>query len=194
VREERDEILDGLVDARPPARQPVAEALEHRAEVLAEVLVVEAEELVELHRLGGVGERDRRAGRVGLARVPELHLDVLEPERRAGAHDHARVAGQLLDALVELHVDHRYRPLFRLGLLLRRGGDPWLDLLDHAHPEAADTDLVAHHEVVAARELRPQVVGGHEGKPGVGLHGQENRHTGHEQGHRPHEDGACHQC
>ena len=91
VPEERDEVLDRLVDAGAAAREAVAVALEHRAEVLAEVLVVEAEELVQLHRLGGVGQRDRRARRVGLVRVAQLHLDVLQSERRARAHDQARV-------------------------------------------------------------------------------------------------------
>ena len=55
--------------------------------------------------LAGRRERQDRSFRVGLGGPALVDLQVLEPERRARADDHARVPGQRAGALVELQVE-----------------------------------------------------------------------------------------
>ena len=178
VRHERHQVLDRLVDRRcPRPGQRVAVALEHRALVLARSLVVAgAEELVELDRLDRLRERDRvaRPGSVS-ARVARASARCTSGRAPSAGGRHARVGGQLGSTLLSsfMSID-RDGALLGLRSSLGRGGDAGSDLLDHADAEAADAHLVAHHQVGAAGELGPDVVGGHERQARVGLYGQQH--------------------
>ena len=63
VAEERSQVADQVVDGDAATRQRLAVALVHRAQVAAELGVLDAEEVVELGGLHRLGQRDGVAGR-----------------------------------------------------------------------------------------------------------------------------------
>ena len=111
VVEERVQRADHLVDVLAAARQRGAVAVEHRAQVGPELVVLDVEEVVELGGLERLLQRDRVAGREGLRAAAGRERDVLQAQRRARADLQARVGRQRLDLLVELERHHRDRLL-----------------------------------------------------------------------------------
>ncbi len=177
VLEHARQLAQRLVQRRPASGERVAE--------LEQVLldrdpgrgVERAQHLVDLDRLRmRVADRHDRAGRVALVGAALIDLQVLEPERRAGADDEGRVDRELLDVLVELQVEAGADvPVLAL---LR------LDRLDHADPDAADADLVGGHQQVGVGDHGRDPVGGDERKAVVGVVGEEDGEDDHHHGDR----------
>jgi hypothetical protein len=187
VAQERVEGGDRLVERGATARQRVSEALEAYARRFARLGVEGGQHVLEVLGLLGVrhpaGQSERAAGLDRLGGDPGRQLHVLEAQRRAGPYREAGVHGQRLHRLVELEVEDRDR-----AVALALGGDP----VYHPDAEAAEAHLVATHQLGGVGHLGLEVVGGHEGKPGVGVVGDE--HGDHRDQHRdrPHEHGAGH--